>query len=268
MQFDDSSKNKEFLFPAAAPPPPPPRQGVPPIRRGFSGTEAIKLPKKKPSGERDAASRTIAAAIADLKSLGFGTLTHPEIEIWIARVVLFERMLALCAKDVTELKTSTLPSYEALFQLGKQLLPYVRGGDIPHVSIETKLGPTRVREELLWINSWRDLYLAALHHPAARDLKTKLEAWARNRHLVVEWFLDALLHNLCGWHVTPDGASEHRFSMPGMFLTGSSLRFGGVSSEFHRAVKFLGSVGPPSYDSLIQPARRHGKSTLTEFWRS
>ena len=76
---------------------------------------------EKPEDPWDAAE----SEIINSKRLGFGVLTHPQIDRWIARMVLLRRMRTLCSADITEIETVALPLYESLFQLGMKLLPTI-----------------------------------------------------------------------------------------------------------------------------------------------
>jgi hypothetical protein len=100
------------------------------------------LPRYGTTGIRD----------SQFEEAGIGSLSHPETDRWIARVILFRRMRALCDPDIKELEMVRLPAYEALFELGKRMLPHMSGDD-PYLPIETQLSKSQRRVDLLWVDS-------------------------------------------------------------------------------------------------------------------
>ena len=219
---------------------------------------------KKPQGATARRHRNardpIGAEVAALKRLGFGPLSHPEIESWIARVLLFYRMGKTCKSDLIELRDSCLPGCGALFDFGRQQLPDVKPADFPHVGVETQESPTKIGVELVWIDSWEKLR-SATGHQVAKQWMASLESWATLRHLHVDWFFDALIRILCGWHVDPNAAERLRFGFPASFGHNRHQRLGSVDGELRQRVnRLVVSVPPPAipaYSPAAQTREEH-----------
>jgi hypothetical protein len=239
----------------------------PPGRKGgewILSTPSSVMPSKNPqsatAGRRRDARDPIGAEVAALNRLGFGRLSHPQIESWIARVLLFYRMGSTCKSDLIELRGSCLPGCSALFDFGRQQLPGVKPADFPHVAVETQNSATRICSELVYIDSWEKLRAAASHQ-VANEWVASLESWATPRHLCVDWFFDALIKILCDWHVDPEAARRLRFGFPGSLGHTPHQRFGSVGSELRQRVNHLVVPVPaptiPVYNPAAQTREEH-----------
>jgi hypothetical protein len=195
----------------------------------------------------------IGTEVEKLERLGFGSLTHPEIEQWIARVLLLYRMRQLCKADLIQLRESCVPACSALFDFGRQRIPDYPA-DFPAVSIDTYLSPSTRQSKLLVIDTWAKLREASLQYPVADELKLKIETWAVTRNLGVDWFLDALVRILCAWHTFPETKKYLRFGLPASFSNGPHQRLGSVHKELHVRINQLANAGPPLMISPYNPA--------------
>lgn len=207
------------------------------------------------------AADIIGAEVEGLRRLGFGPFTHPEIERWIARVLLFYHMRKKCNADLIKLRDSCLPGCDALFDFGRQQLPHVKPADFPHVAIETRT-PTTIRSELVYIDSWAKLRAAA-HHSVAQHWMLSLESWTVPRNLRVDWFLDALIRILCGWRASPEGARTLQFGLPGSLPHNPHKRFGSVRDELRQRVDQLVASGPPPAIPAYNPAAQTREEHLS-----
>jgi hypothetical protein len=194
----------------------------------------------------------IADEVESLYRDGFGALSIPEIERQIARIVLFKRMRSLCKPDLTHLRETCLPRYTALFEFGRKQVS--RYADFPQVMITASVGAGRPKSEpVVLVDSWKALLVVATHAPLADKLKNGIFSWSKQRNVAVEWFLDALLRNLTGWHLQPVGAEQLHFFLPTGLSYSDTKRFSGTA-EYSRFLKDLAASGPPFQSPIYNPA--------------
>jgi hypothetical protein len=142
----------------------------------------------------------IPARLAELGKLGLGTMTHPEIACWVARVILFERMEKMLGEDLRDLRKSALPLYVALYARGRQMLPGDHS-DFPVLVIRDVLADNSERTRRHSVESWSSLCEAAEHFPVAKRLVTAVSLWSEARRMTADWFLDSILGNLRVWRI-------------------------------------------------------------------
>ena len=168
--------------------------------------------------------KIIPSHLLSLRQIGFGDFTIPVIERYVARHLLFHFIDKLCSPELAALKGNAFPLYCQLHEIGCRQ----RGKDdthVPFVGIEYLLHAQNARvSELVSIDSWHNLEKVGRHLDAAAKLHRAIETWARPHNVLVDWFLDALLRNLCAWRLE---GRQIAFFYPGSMSFGPIGRFGG-----------------------------------------
>lgn len=179
---------------------------------------AAKGNKRKPGQPK-----SIEASLKELEKLGFGTLTHPETRRWIAHVVLFAHMKDMLAIELQNLRDRCLPLYKALHERGRAIDAH---SDFPALVIREVVSSNTIRSSRLWVESWASLAKAMKHSPLAKELAATISQWADGLHMQVDWFLDAVLMNLCLWRKDSKAETDLQWLYPGSMLAGEHQRGG------------------------------------------
>ncbi len=131
-------------------------------------------------------AKRIAAYLAELGKLGLGTMTHPETERWIARTIVFARMEKLMVGDLRNLRDNALPLYQALYELGRRMLPC----DVPALEIRERMSNDTELIRRHYVDSWSSLSQAANHFVEAEKLADAVTRWTGALNMTTDWFRD------------------------------------------------------------------------------
>jgi hypothetical protein len=208
--------------------------------------------------------RVFSDELLNLKHSGFGALTHPEIDRWIAQTLLVSRLNSLYPKRLRTLRDNCLSTYLDLFDAGKRLLPdLVR--DFAELPIVTSIGLVETHAAVL-IDSWKNLDLAATQHEVAGELRNRVMLWAQRQNLVAGWFLDVVIKMLMVWRLAPETAGRPLFFKTGGMSIGSDRRLGDVSLELRRIIYQLAPAkdkfAVPAYNPAMQTRQEHSNEVM------
>ena len=207
-------------------------------------------------------ARIFSDELLKLKQSGFGAFTHPEIERWIARVLLFSVMNIRYRRRLALLRDSCLPIYTEMFEVGKRLLPHVRG-DIPTLPV---VGHEGEITGFTTINGWQVLNHATEQHPVAQQLRAGMKTWVAKQNLEAEWVLDAIVKLFCAWRMSPETAERPLFFITGSMSLGRDRRLAVVTGALHCLIYQLAPASDKfsvaAYNPAMQTRKEHTDEVL------
>jgi len=205
----------------------------------------------------------------ELEKLGLGAMTHPETQRWIARVVLCAHIERMMVADLRNLQESCLPLYAGLHELGRETLQ-ADHSHFPALVIQAAISDNTKRQCVHHVESWSSLCEAGTHFHLAKQLETAMLAWADDRHMNVDWFLDAVLMNLCGWRLDQEARKKPHWVYPGSMAAGQYHRTGIDLRRLHGWGTLDGVIPPPvvkPYNPSAQTRREHQQEFTLELDR-
>jgi hypothetical protein len=129
----------------------------------------------------------------------------------------------LMRRELEDLRDTCLPLYEALFHLGRQMLPR-SNSSFPDLVVSDASGNVQTHRRQC-IDGWSSLRKVVSHYTQAEDLASALSKWAGDRHMMTDWFLDEALRNLAAWHILPQAAEGLWWLQRGSLAGGKHDRF-------------------------------------------
>jgi hypothetical protein len=202
---------------------------------------------------------TIPKQIIAFERLGLGAMTHPETVSWIARVVLFEYMRTMVRGGLRKLQDKCSPLYRALHDLGCKTLPLVRS-DFPALVIRDVISEHARSERTVYVENWALLCEAAKQYAEANELVNALSVWAGARHMMVDWFLDAVLMNLLTWRRDSEAEKDLHWFYPGSMAVGDNHRAGIDAQRLHGRGTIESAIPVPvvrPYNPSMQTRKEH-----------
>lgn len=205
-------------------------------------------------------ARIFSDELLKLKQSGFGALTHPEIERWIAHVLLFSAMNKRYPRRLALLRDSCLPIYTEMFEVGKRLLPDVRG-DLPTLPV---FGRESEITGFTTIDGWQALIKAMRQHLVVQQLHAAMKTWIANQNLEAEWVLDAIVKLFCPWRMSPETAKRPLFFITGSMSIGRDRRLAVVTGALHRLIYQLAPASDKFSVAGYNPAMQTRKEHIDE----
>jgi hypothetical protein len=206
----------------------------------------------------------IADHVSALNSLGFGTLSSPDIRTQIARIMLFHYMTKVAPERLRRLQEACIPLYEILKAVGRRRFPDSHS-DFPLLEGRTVTAES-VTTWMICVDGWKSLREGAQHCEEAAELACELDRWASEHHLSREWFFDATLRNLSGWAKSEKTNRNLGWSLPASFSIGQDQRSSDAEAcQLGRQIaKSLRVPVIPTYNPAFQTRNEHQDTLLRQ----